>query len=188
MTNSGLKPGDRLILTKAVGTGIIATALKAGLASESSVDAMVRSMCAINKAASEAAIQFDVKGCTDITGFGLAGHLVEMAKAGKCRIRIKAGSVPLLEGARDAASMGLVPAGAYANRKFFSSWITVDSGVPTDVGDLIFDPQTSGGLVLGIQAERAEEFLEALIAEGVTTAVEIGEVLEVDSEGHLEIL
>ncbi len=78
MTNSGLKPGDRLVLTKAVGTGIIATALKAGLASESSVEAMARSMCAINKAASEAAIKFGVKGCTDITGFGLAGHLVEM--------------------------------------------------------------------------------------------------------------
>lgn len=187
MTNSGLKPGDRLILTKAVGTGIIATALKAGLASEASIDAMTRSMCAINKAASEVAIRFDVKGCTDITGFGLAGHVVEMAKGGRSRIRIKAAAVPLLEGARDAASMGLIPAGAYANRKFFGSWITVDAGVATEVADLIFDPQTSGGLVLGIQADKAEAFLKALIAEGVTAAAEIGEVLEADPEGHVEI-
>jgi selenide,water dikinase len=141
MTNSGLKPGDHLILTKALGTGVIATALKAGLAPEASVAAMIDSMCVINKAASEVAVRFGTKGCTDITGFGLAGHLVEMARAGKCRIRIKAGSVPLLEGARDVASMGLIPGGAYSNRKFFSSWIIPDPAVPTDIADLI-DPQT----------------------------------------------
>ncbi len=83
--------------------------------------------------------------------------------------------------------MGLIPAGAYSNRKFFSSWITVGADVPTAVADLIFDPQTSGGLVLGIPADRAEAFLETLVAEGVTAAAEIGEVLEVDPEGHLEI-
>lgn len=187
MTNSGLKPGDRLILTKALGTGVIATALKAGLSSQASLDAMTGSMCTINKAASEVAVRFGLKGCTDVTGFGLAGHLVEMARAGKCRIALNTTAVPLLEGARDLASMGLIPGGMYNNRKFFSSWITVDPRVPTDVADLIFDPQTSGGLVLGIEAEKAEEFLAALASQGVSSASEIGEVLGPDPEGRLEI-
>jgi selenide,water dikinase len=187
MTNSGLRPGDHLMLTKALGTGVIATALKAGLAPEASVAAMIDSMCVINKAASEVAVRLGTKGCTDITGFGLAGHLVEMARAGKCRIRIKAGAVPLLEGARDVASMGLIPGGAYSNRKFFSSWITLDPAVPTDIADLIFDPQTSGGLVLGVQADKVEAFRAALLSEGVSIAADIGEVLEPDPEGHLEI-
>ena len=188
MTNSGLKPGDHLILTKALGTGVIATALKAGLAPEASVAAMIDSMCVINKAASEVAVRFGTKGCTDITGFGLAGHLVEMARAGKCRIRIKAGAVPLLEGARDVASMGLIPGGAYSNRKFFSSWITLDPAVPTDIADPIFDPQTSGGLILGVQADKVEAFRAALLSEGVSITADIGEVLEPDPEGHLEIV
>jgi selenide, water dikinase len=187
MTNSGLRPGDHLILTKALGTGVIATALKAGLASEESIAAMVDSMCLINKAASEVAVRFGSKACTDITGFGLAGHLVEMARGGKCRIRIKAEAVPLLEGATDTASMGLIPGGAYSNRKFFSSWISLDSAVPTEIADLIFDPQTSGGLVIGIPAEKAEALLAALHAEGLTLAADIGQVLESQQEGHLEI-
>jgi selenide,water dikinase len=187
MTNSGLKPGDHLILTKAVGTGVIATALKAGLASEESLAAMVDSMCLINKVASEVAVQFGSKACTDITGFGLAGHLVEMARGAKCRIRIQAEAVPILAGARDTASMGLIPGGAYSNRKFFSSWITVDPAVPTEIADLIFDPQTSGGLVIGIAAEKAESLLAALHAEGLTPAADIGQVLEPDRNGYLEI-
>ncbi len=188
MTNSGLKPGDHLMLTKALGTGVIATALKAGLATEASVAAMIDSMCVINKAASEVAVRFGTKGCTDITGFGLVGHLVEMARAGKCRIRIKAGAVPLLEGARDVASMGLIPGGAYSNRRFFSPWATLDPAVPTDIADLIFDPQTSGGLILGVQADKIDAFRAALLSEGVSIAADIGEVLEPDPEGRLEIV
>ncbi len=188
MTNAALKPGDRLILTKAVGTGIIATALKAELASEAAIDAMVKSMCAINKAASEVAVRFGVKACTDVTGFGLAGHLVEMARAGKCRIRIDSRAVPLLEGAVDGASAGLIPGGAYANRKFFGGWISMDSAIPTTTADLMFDPQTSGGLVLGVPADRAAELLAALSREGVEPVAEIGEVLDVHEEGHVDIV
>jgi selenide,water dikinase len=187
MTNGGIKPGDRLILTKPLGTGVIATALKAKLATPSSIEAMVNSMCTINKIASEVAVRFGVKGCTDITGFGLVGHLVEMARAGRARIRIRAGNVPLLEGARDAASMGLVPAGAYGNRTFFGEWATLDPAVPTDVADLLFDPQTSGGLVMAIPEEKVADFVAALLAEGVNFAAEIGVVERSDLHGHVEL-
>jgi selenide, water dikinase len=188
MTNSGLKPGDRLVLTKAVGTGVIATASKADLASPESTEAMVRSMCALNKEASEVAVRAGVRACTDITGFGLAGHLVEMARASGCRIRIRARSVPILSGALEAASMGMVPAGAYGNRTFFASWITMDESVPTAIADLMFDPQTSGGLVLAIPPAQADAFVHALQAEVGESVAEIGEVLGTDSKGHLEIV
>jgi selenide, water dikinase len=187
MTNSGLKPGDRLILTKGLGTGVIATAGKAQVATESSMNAMIDSMRFLNKTASEIATQFGVRGCTDVTGFGLAGHVVEMARAGKCRIRINAGAVPLIDGALDAVRMGMIPGGAYSNQKFFRSWVTLAPEIPSELAILVFDPQTSGGLVLGIKAEKAGELVAALRDAGVQSATEIGEVLGEDKEGHLEI-
>ncbi len=188
MTNGGIQPGDRLILTKALGTGVIATAVKAKLAEPSSIEAMVNSMCTINRIASEVAVRFGVKGCTDITGFGLVGHLVEMARAGKALIRIRAKSVPFLEGARDSASMGLIPGGAYGNRTFFGEWTTLDPTIPTDVADLLFDPQTSGGLVMAISEEKTADFVAALLTEGVNFAAEIGTVERFDQRGHVELL
>jgi len=188
MTNSGLKPGDRLFLTKAIGTGVIATALKGGLASAEAVNAMVNSMCALNKKASEVASKFGLKACTDVTGFGLAGHLVEMARSSHCMIRIRSGSVPLLEGARKAASMGLVPGGAHANRKYFSSWVEIDQKIFLDISDLMFDPQTSGGLILAIDVGRAAAFQEALHREEIEIAAQIGEVVSSHPEGRLEIV
>jgi selenide, water dikinase len=187
MTNSGLKPGDRLILTKGLGTGVIATAGKAQAAAEISMNAMISSMCFLNKTASEIGVRFGVRACTDITGFGLAGHLVEMARAGKCRIRINAGAAPRISGALEAVRMGMIPGGAYSNRKFFSSWITLDPEVPTELADLAFDPQTSGGLILGIKPEKAAELVSALREAGVESATEIGEVLGEHNEGHLEV-
>lgn len=188
MTNAGLQPGDALILTKPIGTGIIATAVKGRLASSEAVDAMIQSMTTLNRAASEVAVRFNVRACTDITGFGLAGHLVEMVRASRCRARINARAVPILKDAEDYASMGLIPAGAHGNRKFFGTWITVDSTVPLVRADLVFDPQTSGGLILGIPAPRAENVLTALRVEGVDHATLIGEVLEPHPEGLLEIV
>lgn len=188
MTNSGLRPGDKLILTKAVGTGVIATAVKGGLASTESIDAMARSMCTLNRKASEVAVSLGARACTDITGFGLAGHLVEMARASRCAVRTRAEAVPVLEGALEAASMGLIPAGAHANRKYFSAWITVDTALPLERTDLMFDPQTSGGLVIGIPAACSEELVETLLAEGVAPVAEIGEVTGPHADGHVEIL
>jgi selenide, water dikinase len=188
MTNSGLRPGDKLVLTKALGTGIIATALKGGLASPKSIQTMVDSMCTLNKTASEVAESFGVKACTDVTGFGLAGHLVEMARASKCRVRIRSYSVPVLEGVLEAASMGLIPAGAHANREHFSNWITVDGKVPLERSDIMFDPQTSGGLLIGIDSAQAKALVAMLVSKGVAPVAEIGEVTTDDPEGHLDII
>jgi selenide,water dikinase len=188
MTNSGLQPGDRIVLTKAVGTGIIATAIKGGLASEASMDAMTGSLCTLNRVASEVAVSLGARACTDVTGFGLAGHLVEMATASACKIRLEAAAVPLLEGATDAASMGLVPAGAHANRKHFSTWIRIDPTVPLELTDVIFDPQTSGGLVIGIKESLAGALLQELRDRGVGPVAEIGTVVAPDAHGSLEIV
>lgn len=188
MTNSGLRPGDKLILTKAIGIGIIAAAAKGDLASAESIEAMITSMCTLNKKASEVAVSVGAKACTDVTGFGLAGHIVEMARASKCRVRILTGAVPVLQGALEAASMGLIPAGAHANRKHFSAWITVDPGVALERADLMFDPQTSGGLLIGIPEAQAEELIRRLASEGVAPVAEIGNVSGPDPDGHVEIV
>lgn len=187
MRNSSLQPGDRLILTKAVGTGLIATALKASMASPQALEAMVLSMCTLNRRAAEVAVRFGVKSCTDVTGFGLVGHLVEMARASSCRVRLDSATVPLLEGALDAASTGLVPGGAHSNRKFFSTWVSLQGTLSPEMIDVMFDPQTSGGLILGIPAARSKELRDALEQEGVEIVAEIGEVLEAHPQGLVEI-
>jgi len=187
MTNNALRPGDRLILIKALGTGLIATANKGGLASREALDAMTVSMCTLNREASEVAVILGVRACTDVTGFGLAGHLVEMARASRCRVRINANKIPSLQGALEAALLGLVPAGAHANRRFFSEWISQDPSVPTEVSDLMFDPQTSGGLILACPAESVENLSASLGAAGVQVVSEIGHVGEICEAGHVEI-
>jgi selenide,water dikinase len=188
MRNSSLRPGDKIILTKAVGTGVIATAIKGGLASSGSVNAMVISMCTTNRRASEVAARFGVQACTDVTGFGLAGHLVEMARASGCRVRVRSEAVPLLAGAAEVASMGLVPAGAHANRNFFGCWTDMDADLNDVTTDLMFDPQTSGGLLLAIPSERVEDLMRTLIAERVESSAVIGEVLEIEPGGRLQIV
>jgi selenide,water dikinase len=188
MTNAGLLPGDRLILTKALGTGVLAAAIKGELADAAAVDAMIRSMCELNKTASEVALSFGLRACTDVTGFGLAGHLAEMARASRCRLRIRADAAPLLEGAFQAASMGLIPRGCHSNRDYFKCWVAVDQAVSPVIVDLIFDPQTSGGLILAVPSSRSVEVLEALLGRGVLRAAEIGEVLASDALGAVEIV
>lgn len=187
MTNSALEIGDKLILTKALGTGIIATALKADLASKEAMDSMTRSMCQLNRTASEVAVHMGVKACTDITGFGLAGHLTEMARAGKKKVKLNANSPRLLPTAIDLASMGMIPAGAHTNRKFYQSWISIASDLKPEIIDLMFDPQTSGGLLLGAKAEIAENLMNELRSRGIEESRIIGEVISDDSEGFVEI-
>lgn len=188
MKNSSLMPGDTLVLTKAIGTGLIAAALKGNLASQVSMEAMTKSMCTLNKTAAEVAVKLGVKACTDVTGFGLAGHLLEMARASGCRVRLDSSSVPILEGALEAASMGLVPAGTHSNRNFFSAWTQIDPAVSPENIDLMFDPQTSGGLLLAIPNERSEELLQSLDREGVAITAKIGQVLDFHPEGLVEIV
>lgn len=188
MINGGLTPGDIVVLTKPVGTGVVATAIKAGLEPSGAVAAMERSMCALNRAASEVAVRHGVRACTDVTGFGLAGHLMEMARASRCRLRLFSERVPLLEGAKDCAAMGLIPAGAYANRSHFGPWITIGPDVALDRADLIFDPQTSGGLALGVRPDLVDAVIADMRAQGIEAATVIGEVLGPDDAGRMEIV
>ena len=179
LANAGAKPGDRLLLTKALGTGVIATALKFGRASESAVAAAVRSMTTLNRAAGEVIAGFadgDVHACTDITGFGLLGHASEMAVASGCSIELEARAVPLLEGAL-ALVTGNIPGGGRTNRQHFGGRIEIADSVEPAVGDLLFDPQTSGGLLVAVERGAADGVLRALREAGVETAA-VGSVVE----------
>ena len=176
MTSKGAKPGDSLILTKALGTGIIATAIKGGLASDEAAAAATESMKALNRVAAEAMVEYPVHACTDISGFGLAGHACEMLEESRCGMAIDFSSVPILPGAVEACGMGLVPAGLYRNRDFRADAVEVRADVPEYGTDILFDPQTSGGLLIAVDGEAAPELLEALHAAGVGTAAVIGKV------------
>ena len=199
LANAGAKPGDALVLTKALGTGVISTAIKRGKAEPAWVDAAVRSMTTLNKRAAEvitghwgtavpgcpaerssasnepsaARGAFTVHSMTDITGFGLIGHAREMAIASGVSLRISAGSVPLLEGALECARAGYIPGGLKNNRDFAECIVEYD-GVSEDVRALLFDPQTAGGLL--ISTPDGERIAGALNRSGVE-AVQIGEVL-----------
>jgi selenide,water dikinase len=187
MKNSSLRVNDSLILTKPLGTGLIATALKADLATPESMDRMTQTICGLNKAPSQLALSRGIKACTDITGFGLAGHMVEMARASRVRIRLNAKSAPLLPGALEYASMGLVPAGAHGNRSFFQQWITLSDDLSPEIVDIMFDPQTSGGLLLGVPSHMAEDFSGDLHSKGLEEARVIGRVIAEDPGGLVEI-
>jgi len=176
LANVGAKPGDSLLFTKAIGTGVISTAIKKGKAEQSWIDAAVRSMTTLNKRAAEVitAGNFRVSAMTDVTGFGLIGHAREMVLASDVSINISAGSVPLIEGAPECVRAGYIPAGLKNNRDFAECLVQYDDGVPEDVRALLFDPQTAGGLL--ISTPDGKQLTKALNDAGVA-AVEIGQVL-----------
>jgi selenide,water dikinase len=155
--NSGARPGDVLVFTKAIGTGVIGTALKRGIAPQASVDAAIASMLTLNRAACEAMLRFDVHGCTDITGFGFLGHAREMALASGVTLEIETAAIPLLPGALDAVHAGAVPAGLKNNREFASCSVDADTDIDAALLDLLYDPQTSGGLLISLSAADAAE-------------------------------
>jgi len=167
LTNAGAKVGDRLILTKPLGTGIVGTAIKFGRAPERVVEHAVLSMRTLNKAAAEAIAPFDgVHACTDITGFGLAGHGSEMAAASHVTLTLDAASLPLIPGVVEMVT-GNKSGGLGTNRQHFGSGVEFGPGVMAELQDLIFDPQTSGGLFLSVAAAQADQILEALTKAGV---------------------
>ncbi len=179
VTNRGAKPGDKLILTKPLGTGILSTALKGGVIgpSSSAFEELVATMTQLNKAASEAMMEVGVSAATDITGFGLVGHALEMAEASGVSIRIKAEAVPVLPGVLDLVRLGMVPAGDFANKKFCEKKVKVE-GVDEALLVVLYDAQTSGGLLLSVPSEKTDALLELLKAKGVRSAALIGEVAE----------
>jgi selenide,water dikinase len=156
--NNTLRPGGALILTKPIGTGLVNMALRAQCASPEAQAASERSMGTLNRVAAEVLARFHPMACTDVTGFGLAGHAAEMAAT--CGLTLRFDRVPLLPGVEEAASMGLIPEGTYRNRDGRRHCIPGD--VPALVLDLLFDPQTSGGLLAALPAEEAEAAAAAL--------------------------
>jgi selenide,water dikinase len=177
LTKRNLQSGDRLILTKPVGTGVVTTAIKAGLADQSLTERVTRAMATLNRDAAIIMDDFPVHACTDITGFGFLGHLAEMVVDSGHGVRINAAAVPMYAEALEWAAMGLIPAGAYNNRNFRGAYVDFDTGVPQRVQDLLFDPQTSGGLLISVAAMEAERLVAALKAKGVDSAAIVGEVV-----------
>jgi selenide,water dikinase len=174
MRKGGAQPGDRLLLTKPLGTGVITTALRSDAADAADVAAAVASMTTLNQAASRAALAAGAHACTDITGFGLVGHAQEMALAGAVGLRISLHELPLLPGARRYAAAGYTPGGLARNRDYFSPQVSVASDLEPVLLDLVYDPETSGGLLLALSSERVEAFRTALTPQ---PCWEIGEVL-----------
>jgi selenide, water dikinase len=174
--NATARAGDRLILTKALGTGVISTAIKRGEARQAWIDAAVKSMTTLNAKASEIATRFKVHAATDITGFGLIGHLREVVKGSGLSARIDAARVPLLEGALECVRAGFIPGGLNANREFAECVVGYEGEIPADVKTMLFDPQTAGGLLLAVAGEDAGTLVAELKTAGVP-AVEVGETL-----------
>jgi selenide,water dikinase len=178
LANSGAQPGDRLVFTKAIGTGVISTAIKRGKADFAWIRGAIRSMTTLNKVAGEIVTSgaFAVHSVTDITGFGLLGHAREMAAGSGVSLRIHASQVPLLPGAMDCIRAGYVPGGLKSNRQFVESCVENDAQIAPDLMTILYDPQTAGGLLIAVAGSDAEALAAELQKAGVEAAV-IGEVV-----------
>lgn len=162
LTNSNAKPGDVLILTKPLGVGIITTGAKADMVEKSVMDRIYKQMATLNKHARDIMVRYPVHSCTDVTGFGLMGHSYEMAQGSNCTVHIQVDKVPFHEEALDLASMGLIPAGAYRNREYAEAGVALCRQVPLAMQDILYDPQTSGGLMFAIAEGSAQQCLTEL--------------------------
>ena len=175
-TNSGAQPGDAIILTKPLGTGVISTAIKNGRASESLIAASVETMLTPGKYAAEAMQDFEVKGATDVTGFAIMGHAWEMACASKVTIEIDARAVPLLDGALELAAAGMLTSGNKTNREYVGADVEIGPNVDENLLKLLFDPQTAGGMLISIAENKAEAML-ATLSKNYPHARRIGRVV-----------
>jgi selenide,water dikinase len=177
LANAGAKPGDALIFTKALGTGVISTAIKKGKAEPAWIDAAVQSMTTLNKQAAEAIQQgqFRIDSMTDVTGFGLIGHAREMALASDVSLELCASRIHLLDGALECVRAGYVPGGLKNNRDFAECLVGYSDGVPEELRTILYDPQTAGGLLISVAADDADRLVSTLGSAGVS-AVQIGEV------------
>ena len=177
VTNSGARVGDKLILTKPLGTGIISTALKAGKASKETIAKVTKYMTALNKQASELMQEIGAHACTDITGFGLLGHACQLAQNSQVGIKINSGSVPVFTEVEEFVKKGLCPGGLHRNREFYGKMVESSKQVPDYIQDILFDPQTSGGLLISLAPETAELLVNKLQKAGVQDAAIIGEII-----------
>lgn len=175
LTNTGAKPGDRLILTKPLGIGLIMSGSRAEMAEASAVQAAIETMRTLNKTAAEVMLRIGANGCTDVTGFSLVGHAAGLAAGSGVGIVIDAASVPVIDTATTLADMGLLPEGSHANKKVFGDRVTVKGEIAQGLLDVLFDAQTSGGLLISVPKESADRMLAELHAAGVPSAAIIGE-------------
>jgi selenide,water dikinase len=180
LKNHGLREGDALVLSKALGTGIIGTAVKAAESDPAVLAPFIESMRTLNRDAAEALKGFSVHACTDITGFGLMGHLREMLAGDALEVVVDSAALPVLPGALDGAAMGLIPGGMYRNRDYVGGLCVIDATVKRELADIAFDPQTSGGLLVAIPMAEADALLAQLHSRGVSAAKRIGTVAKSD--------
>lgn len=178
ITNAGARPGDVLVLTKPLGGGLIISAYKAGEASGEEVEAMTTAMKSLNAVASEVMQELGVNACTDITGFGLLGHGLEMALASRVTLGFQAGKLPLMNGALRHAQSGLMPAASVQNKHHVSPNVRLEGKISDDLLDILCGAETSGGLLVSLSREKAETLLENLHSRGVEDATVVGEVIE----------
>ena len=176
LKNHGCKVGDALILTKPLGSGVINTAIKAEFASSEIYEEAVKVMTTLNKYAGEIIVNYQVNACTDVTGFGIMGHSFEMASASGITIKLNQNKIPVIKGAREFAEMGLVPAGTYNNKSYLDGKYSLRD-VPQWLEDILFDPQTSGGLLISVPKGEVENIMTDLDKLELKSAV-IGEVIE----------
>lgn len=177
LTNSGAKPGDMLVLTKPLGTGVLATALKGRMLDETTTRNITEIMATLNKDAAEVMQEVGVNSCTDITGFGLLGHGLGMAKGSKVCIRLYADSVPIIPEAKTFASMGMIPAGSHLNERFCSKHLDIDASIDPVLVNLFADAQTSGGLLISVPKAKCNDLVNKLIDRKTPCASVVGEVL-----------
>jgi selenide,water dikinase len=177
--NHGARAGDKLIMTKPLGTGIISTAIKAQEASPEQLTQAVSSMIRLNKKASEIMVaEGDIHACTDITGFGFLGHACEMIEGSDVGLNIKSASVPVFEGVRKLLETGFVPGGLYRNKKFRISQIEAADTCPPWLLDIFFDPQTAGGLFFSLSGNKAQNLVAKMRSAGISDATVVGEVVK----------
>jgi len=185
--NRTAKAGDVLILTKFIGTGIISTAIKRGVASKEAIEAVTRSMTTLNKTASEVMQEVGVNACKDITGFGLLGHACEMIDGTEVGFTIDAATVPVFRYTLEYYTQGTIPGGVGRNRDYRQPLVDFSPSVPANLQDIFFDPQTSGGLLMAVPQAKASRLLKTLHDRGVTAATIIGKVTA-ENKGRIKVV
>lgn len=183
LTNAGAQPGDVLFLTKPLGAGILTTAAKADLCPPDVLKAVYARMTTLNRAARDAMVQFRIHACTDVTGFGLLGHALEMAQGSGVQIKLNVSALPIPSEALELARMGILPEGMYRNRKYAEPFVMADS-VPLEIQDALYDPQTSGGLLIAVDPNDADALAETM-QKTVPDACRIGTVSEYSNGPHI---
>jgi selenide,water dikinase len=186
ITNAGARPGDVLVLTKPLGTGIITTGIDRGLVSDHAVERVTALMAQLNRAASEAMVAVGVSACTDVSGFGLLGHLREMAAASEVGARIHAGQVPVLPEAWDLARQDAIPDGSHNNARFLAGYVDWAPGISAEAQAILCDAQTSGGLLIAVPRAKEVALTERLHQAGVTGSV-IGEIVP-EAPGRIQVM